>query len=105
MNEKVDDLLIRLSKIPSAKTLENELRRVLKNECVVVDKKWLEENIKSIQVYNRGGGKVEETYEFRVRCIVNNGYNDILNDLKCERYRYACESIIGFMEKGKGENE
>lgn len=105
MNEKVEDLLIRLSKIPSATSLATELRSVLKTECVVIDREWLKENIKSVKVYDREDGKVEETYEFRVRCIVNDGRNDLINDWKCERHRYACDRIIEFMENEKGEEK
>ena len=93
MNEKVNDLLIRLSKIPSATSLATELRSVLKTECVVIDREWLKENIKSVKVYDREDGKVEETYEFRVRCIVNDRRNDPINDWKCESMNGA---MVGY---------
>ena len=58
MNEKVEDLLIRLSKIPSATSLATELRSVLKTECVVIDREWLKENI----VYHNHNDNAKPTY-------------------------------------------
>lgn len=105
MNDKVNDLLKRIATIPSANALAIELRDVLRNDCVVIDKKWLEENIYSVKTWNREDGIVEETYEFRIRTTINAGTQDVSNDIKCERYKLACEKMIDFLEKSKSEEK
>jgi hypothetical protein len=105
MNEKVNDLLRRLSCSRTLSVTERaliwELRNTLQNECVVVSKQWITDNVNLSQTYPNEDGSLELTYEFRLRCLIH-GYNDgtMPNDEDFVLRNYASQRIIGLMEKG-----
>lgn len=109
MNEKVNDLLRRLSCSRTLSVTERaliwELRNTLKNECVIVNKKWIMDNVHLSQTYDREDGVVEATYEFRLRCLLNGADDSVLGENKEEMRSYASQSIIKLMEDGKGETD
>ena len=103
MDKTVEDLLNRLCTIPSAKSLAMQLKETLVFNCVVVDKKFLENEVKHVCYRQDSYGNVSETFELRISNIIY-GKDDCPRDLECYRHDYACQQIIKFLEN-EGEKK
>ena len=101
MDKTVEDLLNRLCTIPSAKSLAMQLKKTLVFNCVVVDKKFLENEVKHVCYRQDSYGNVSETFELRISNIIC-GKNDCPRDLECYRHDYACQQIIDYLENNGG---
>ena len=88
MDKTVEDLLNRLCTIPSAKSLAMQLKETLVFNCVVVDKKFLENEVKHVCYRQDSNGNVSETFELRISNIIY-GKDD-------------CRQIIDYLENNGG---
>ena len=88
MDKTVEDLLNRLCTIPSAKSLAMQLKETLVFNCVVVDKKFLENEVKHVCYRQDSYGNASVTFELRISNIIY-GKDD-------------CQQIIDYLENNGG---
>ena len=84
-----------------------QLKKTLVVNCVVVDKKFLENEVKHVCYRQDSNGNASETFELRISNIICGKDDfprdlDCPRDLECYRHDYACRQIIDYLENNGG---